>query len=94
MSFSSETFPMLALIGALLAPLPIAVLFVLPRFKSFGLALAPWAAAPALCASVIVPVGTLSDVPWLFLGGRLGIDALVESDEEQRVQGLGDIIVV
>jgi formate hydrogenlyase subunit 3/multisubunit Na+/H+ antiporter MnhD subunit len=42
--------------------------------RGSALALAPWAAVPALAAAFFVPVGSEVSFPWLFLGSRLGLD--------------------
>ncbi len=35
----------------------------------------PWAAVPALLAAVTAPLDVIVEVPWFFMGGRMGLDA-------------------
>ncbi len=56
-----------------LAPLLLALLLFAPGWSERAWALLPWAAAPLL-ALLLLDAGVL-ELPWLFLGTRLGLDA-------------------
>jgi hydrogenase-4 component B len=63
------------LLGVVAAPLAIAMLLALPAARPVALALAPWAAVPALIAGIAAPEPAASDMPRLLLGMRLGLDS-------------------
>lgn len=63
------------LLGAVATPLAIAMLLALPAARPVALALAPWAAVPALIAGIAAPEPAGSDMPRLLLGMRLGLDS-------------------
>ncbi len=46
------------------------------RLRSLAVALAPWAALPALGLAVWSPSHLVVELPWLFLGMRLGLDEM------------------
>lgn len=46
----------------------------IPAFRSKACFLLPWAAVPAFVAVFLVPVGEVVEVPWFFMGGRMGLD--------------------
>jgi len=57
-------------------PLLLALVIVLPGSAGrLGLALAPWAALPALVLSLVPDPGPPASLPWLLLGTTLGLDA-------------------
>jgi len=55
-------------------PLVAALLLVLPSVRPGIVAIAPWTALPALVLALLVEPATASDVSWLLLGARLGLD--------------------
>lgn len=64
----------MSLLFALLLPLALTALVLYPASRRVGLALAPWAALPALALALAAPEGTVLDLPWLLLGSRFGLD--------------------
>lgn len=58
-----------------MAPLGLACLVAGRRGQQVMVLLAPAAALPALLACLLLSPGTELNLPWLLLGGRLGIDA-------------------
>lgn len=65
------------LLSAWTVPLLFSLLLALPcRHRcSLWVNMAPWAALPALLASLMVPCETVSEWSWLLLGARFGLDA-------------------
>jgi formate hydrogenlyase subunit 3/multisubunit Na+/H+ antiporter MnhD subunit len=63
------------LAGAISAPLAVAALLGFSAARPIARCLVPWAAIPALAAGILVPESSASDLPWLFLGMRFGLDA-------------------
>jgi hydrogenase-4 component B len=60
-----------------LAPLLLGLLqFARPRTSAW---LAASAAAPALMAALLAPVGTVVDLPWMVLGAQYGMDATAQT---------------
>lgn len=59
---------------AIAAPMGMAGAMLLRRWRDALSPLASWAAAPALLAALIIPVGTGITIPWLVLGTRFGLD--------------------
>jgi len=64
----------LALLLAVLAPLLLAAAMALRPMRPAALALAPWAALPALLLAVFGPTDAVLHLPWLLLGTALGLD--------------------
>jgi formate hydrogenlyase subunit 3/multisubunit Na+/H+ antiporter MnhD subunit len=64
----------LALSLGVLAPLLVAGALALRPMRPAALALAPWAAFPALLLAVFGPTDAALSLPWLLLGSELGLD--------------------
>lgn len=62
------------MLSVLLLPLLLAALTLHPPSRRVGLALAPWAALPALLLALAAPAGLPLELPWLLLGSRFGLD--------------------
>lgn len=62
--------------GAVLTPLVVAAGLVWPRARPVLLRAAPWAAVPALAASLLVPQGQPIVLSWVVLGATLGLDQI------------------
>lgn len=56
-------------------PLVMAVLCCTPLKKRLARFL-PWAAVPAFLAVLTSPVDLVVEVPWFFMGGRMGLDEI------------------
>ena len=54
-------------------PLLLTVMCCTPMKKTIG-SLLPWAPVPALLIAVFSPLHIFVDVPWFFMGGRMGLD--------------------
>lgn len=63
------------LLLSFLAPLLGVLLFTARPLRPLGVRLAPWAALPALALAVLPGTVGPVQVPWLLLGGHLGVDA-------------------
>lgn len=66
----------LLLVATPVLPLVGAVLVLTRRTRQVGLALAPWAALPALGLVAVARPGWEMELPWVLLGLRLGVDEL------------------
>jgi hydrogenase-4 component B len=64
------------LLMAVMLPLAVAASCIAPASRRLALALAPWAAAPALLLALVSPAGVLVDLPWFQLGMQLGLHPL------------------
>lgn len=65
----------LLLLATPLLPVFTAALFIVPKWRSAALILAPFAGLPGLLMALLVIPGTTLDLPSVLLGTRLGIDA-------------------
>jgi len=76
MATYSTTIVIHALIYSTVAgiPLLLALLCCTPMNKIAGYLL-PWATVPALLIALLSPLNMFVDVPWFFMGGRMGLDA-------------------
>jgi formate hydrogenlyase subunit 3/multisubunit Na+/H+ antiporter MnhD subunit len=62
------------LLLAVLSPLVVAVLSTFPPVRKVTETIAPWTAAMALAAAIVVRPEVTIDLPWLMLGARVGLD--------------------
>ena len=64
-----------ALILSLVAGIPLLLAaFCCTPFKKTVARLLPWAAVPALLTALTAPVDMVVEVPWFFMGSRMGLD--------------------
>jgi formate hydrogenlyase subunit 3/multisubunit Na+/H+ antiporter MnhD subunit len=75
-ALSIETLSRELLLLALLTPYLLLLLLGPSRTRPLGIALAPWAALPALFAAALVPLGTAFKIHGLFSDILLGIDKI------------------
>ncbi len=68
----SEVLRSLPWFAAVSWPIVVAVCLASPRVRGVAIALAPWAALPALVLAVAAPEP--ADLPWLLLGARFELD--------------------
>lgn len=61
---------------AVAVPVTIAMLCVTAVTRTAALALAPWAAVPALLLALMVPTGVFVDLPWMQVGLQLGLQPI------------------
>jgi formate hydrogenlyase subunit 3/multisubunit Na+/H+ antiporter MnhD subunit len=66
------------LLAAPLVPLGAAGLITWRTTRRIGIAVAPWAAFPALIAALTIPVGTAVSVPGVLLGLEVRLDATAQ----------------
>ena len=62
------------LLLAVLSPIVVAVLSAFPPVRKVTETIAPWTAAMALAAAIVVRPEVTIDLPWLMLGARVGLD--------------------
>jgi formate hydrogenlyase subunit 3/multisubunit Na+/H+ antiporter MnhD subunit len=62
------------LLSVPVVPLFLATGLISGLMRRYILILAPWAALPALIISLLMPIGTTIELPWLLLGSHLGFD--------------------
>jgi hydrogenase-4 component B len=69
--FFSATFLVLVFL-----PIVLGISMLVRRWRPVIVAVAPWAAVPALLAAWLMPVDTAVEWKWLLLGTRFGLDAV------------------
>ncbi|MBU0729934.1 MAG: complex I subunit 5 family protein [Proteobacteria bacterium] len=57
-------------------PLVTACAFLVPSIRSLAYRLFPWAALPALLVALFGSTTVAIEIPWFFMGGRIGLDDL------------------
>ena len=62
------------LLLAVLSPIVVAVFSSFPPVRKVTDSIAPWTAAMALAAVIVVRPEVTIDLPWLMLGARIGLD--------------------
>lgn len=76
MTIPTNTFTIIyALIYSSVAGIPLLLaLLCCTSMKKIAGSLLPWATVPALLIAVLSPLHMFVDVPWFFMGGRMGLD--------------------
>jgi formate hydrogenlyase subunit 3/multisubunit Na+/H+ antiporter MnhD subunit len=72
----SAAVPVALTVAAVALPLAVALLCLFATGRGAALAVAPWAAAPALAVALVAPDGVVIDLPWALLGVQMGLQPI------------------
>ncbi len=68
-------FLTIGILGIPLTPLGLGLCFLNTKWKTWAISLSPWVALFPLLTVAFTPTETYIDLPWLWAGGSLGLDA-------------------